>query len=379
MTAEPLAKGGTPAAVDPGVVLNTLPDAALVVSEGDSILYANAAAEQFFGAGAALLIDRPLASLLPEDSPVFPLISQVRRTGTVVAEYGVTMTGPRIGSRRVTLKVAPLAESPGSVVLSLQEHSMAEKIDRQLTHRNAVRSVTAMAVMLAHEIRNPLSGIRGAAQLLEQTASDQDRGLTRLICEEADRLSGLVDRLELFSDPGPISRGPVNIHEVLERVRTLAEQGFARHVRFKEVYDPSLPPAYGNRDLLIQAFLNLVKNAVEAVPETGGEIVLSTAYRQGIRMAVPGTGNRLHLPLLVAVQDNGSGIPEDLRAHLFDPFVTTKMNGTGLGLSAVAKIIGDHGGVIEFDSAPRRTVFRVLLPIGESETDRRESPEASMP
>ena len=379
MTARPAATEGEMALVDAGAILNTLPDAALVVGGEGEILYANAAAEQFFDAGAALLIGRPLDSFLPADSPLFPLIAQVRRTGTVVAEYGVTMTGPRIGSRQVTLKVAPLAEAPNAVVLSLHEHSMAEKIDRQLTHRNAVRSVTAMAVMLAHEIRNPLSGIRGAAQLLEQTASDQDRGLTRLICEETDRLGALVDRLEVFSHDGPIARAPVNIHEVLERVRALAERGFARHVRFKEDYDPSLPSAYGNRDLLIQAFLNLVKNSAEAVPETGGEIILSTAYRQGIRMAVPGTENRLHLPLLVTVQDNGSGIAEDLRGHLFDPFVTTKMNGTGLGLSAVAKIVGDHGGVIEFESAPRRTVFRVLLPIGDPRADRTEPPRTTTP
>ena len=146
-------------------------------------------------------------------------------------------------------------------------------------------------------------------------------------------------------------------------MRKLAQSGFARHVRFVEDYDPSLPPVHGNRDLLVQVFLNIVKNAAEAVTNADAEIVLTTAYRHGLRLAGPGGQERRHLPLMVAVTDNGSGIPEDMRPYLFDAFVTSKRNGTGLGLALVAKVIGDHGGVIEFDSQPRRTVFRVFLPV----------------
>ena len=224
-----------------------------------------------------------------------------------------------------------------------------------------------MAAMLAHEVKNPLSGIRGAAQLLEENLAPSDRELTRLICDEADRIVALVNRMEVFSDRRPLDRGPVNIHEVLDRVRLVAQSGFARHVRFIEEYDPSLPPVFGNRDALIQVYLNLVKNAAEAVPSQGGEIQVATSYQHGVRLAVAGTDTRLHLPLLVTVTDNGEGIPEDLRPHLFDPFVSTKHHGTGLGLALVAKVIDDHGGVIEFDSQPRRTVFRVCLPMASAE------------
>jgi two-component system nitrogen regulation sensor histidine kinase GlnL len=169
--------------------------------------------------------------------------------------------------------------------------------------------------------------------------------------------------MEVFSDERPIEREPVNIHAVLEHVRRLAQSGFARKIRVLEEYDPSLPPVFANRDQLVQVFLNLVKNAAEALAETpDGEIVLSTAFRPGVRLSVPGSSRRMSLPLEFCVRDNGPGVPAEIAAHMFDPFVTTKPNGTGLGLALVAKIIGDHGGVIECDSQPRRTVFRVLLP-----------------
>ncbi|HLJ62754.1 MAG TPA: ATP-binding protein [Stellaceae bacterium] len=356
-----------PPLLDYAGVLAALPDPVLVIDRAGQLSYANSAAEHFFDASASTLEGRSLTELLPADSPVFELIETVRRAFHSVSEHGVTLETPRIGAHVMTVQAAPLAEElgakeRGAVVLVLQERSMAQKIDRQLTHRNAARSVTAMASMLAHEVKNPLSGIRGAAQLLEENCGPSDRALTRLICEEADRICALVDRMESFSDHRPIERAPVNIHEVLGRVRMIAQSGFAREIRFIEEYDPSLPLVDGNHDLLIQAFLNLVKNAAEAMGTGAGEIRLVTAYQQGVRMAVAGSAARVHLPLVVSVIDNGEGIPEDLRAHLFDAFVTTKRNGTGLGLALVAKVIDDHGGVIEFESQPRRTLFRVHLP-----------------
>jgi two-component system, NtrC family, nitrogen regulation sensor histidine kinase GlnL len=144
----------------------------------------------------------------------------------------------------------------------------------------------------------------------------------------------------------------------------LAQSGFAPHVRFQELYDPSLPPVWGNRDQLVQVVLNLVKNAAEALSgHTNPEIVLITGFQHGVRIAVPGSPRRVELPLLIAVRDNGPGIAEDIRPHLFEPFVTTKPTGTGLGLALVAKIIGDHGGLIEVDSRPGRTEFRLHLPV----------------
>jgi two-component system nitrogen regulation sensor histidine kinase GlnL len=250
-----------------------------------------------------------------------------------------------------------------STLLIFLEQKIAGKINDSMNQRGVSRSVGALAMMLAHEVKNPLSGIRGAAQLLETIIPAEDRQLTKLITEETDRIVKLVDRMEVFSDNPHLDRHGVNIHEILDHVIRVSQSGFARDVMVERRYDPSLPDVYGNRDQLIQVFINLIKNASEALDNTYGNIIVQTEFRHGVRLAVPGVESRMHLPLVVSITDNGPGIADDIKAHLFDPFITTKRGGSGLGLALVAKLVGDQGGVIEVDSHPGKTVFSIMLPM----------------
>ena len=359
-----------PPPIQADTLLSALPHPLLVIEEGLKIQYVNAATEDFFQMSSSVLCKRALTDVVAFGSPLLALVEQVQRHGTTVNEYAVDLGSYRFEAPKlVDLYGGPLPETPGSILVMLQQRSMAQMIERQLTHRGAARSVSGLAAVLAHEIKNPLSGIRGAAQLLESDRTDGDRTLTQLICTESDRICKLVDRMEIFGDERPLQLEPVNIHDVLDHVKQIAVNGFARHIKIVENYDPSLPPVPGSRDKLIQVFLNLVKNAAEAIGEerSDGQIALSTAFRPGVRLSVPGSQARVSLPLEIAVEDNGSGVAVDLMPHLFDPFITTKPSGTGLGLALVAKIVGDHGGIIECDSRPRQTVFRALMPMADSE------------
>ena len=368
-----LNKRFVPSAHRCGFTLEALPGALphplLVTGENLKIEYANSAAEDFFQMSLAMLCRHTLRDVVAFGSPLISLAEQVQRTGSTVNEYGVELASFRFDqSKLVDLYAGPVPDAPGRVLILLQQRSIAQMIERQLSHRGAARSASALSAILAHEIKNPLSGIRGAAQLLESDIDESDRTLTRLICSESDRILKLVERVEIFGDERPLERAPVNIHTVLDHVKQVARSGFARNINIVENYDPSLPPVPGDRDKLVQVFLNLIKNAAEAIGgRRDGKITLTTAFRPGVRLSLQGSRDKVSLPLEISVEDNGSGIALDLMPHLFEPFVTTKQSGSGLGLALVAKIVNDHGGIIECDSRPSQTVFRTLMPAGETE------------
>lgn len=357
---------------------SAVPYPALLLDPEGLILSCNAAAENLFSTARRQMENRPLASFIGEDSPVNESIAQARDKSASVVQYDVDVSWHERPARTFTLHAAQVQDGSGNVLLLFHPTGLAAQMDRTLSNRSAARSVTGMAAMLAHEIRNPLAGISGAAQLLSMSLGDAEQELTDLIREEAERIGKLVERVEQFGDLRPTVRGPVNIHDVLDRAKRAAEAGFARQVRFIEHYDPSLPPTAGDADQLLQVFQNLLKNAAEACPQVGGVIRIRSGYQPGVKLALPGQKAE-SLPLLVTIVDNGSGIPENLIRDIFDPFVSSKANGSGLGLSLVSKVMSDHGGVVEVDSQPGRTEFRVRLPVwrGEAQAPDAEEREAS--
>jgi two-component system, NtrC family, nitrogen regulation sensor histidine kinase GlnL len=347
-------------------IFEALPNPLIILDQEDHVCMANGATEDFFQTGKTGLLRFSLADLVPFASPILQAVQQVREAGGVVNEYAVTVGSPRLGGERVVdVQTAQVIEDPRYILIMLLRRSMAEKFDLQLSHQGAARSVSGMASMLAHEIKNPLSGIRGAAQLLEPSLADADRPLARLICDETDRIRDLVDQMEVFSDERPLERQAINIHVVLDRVKQLLTVSNETNVPIIEDYDPSLPSVHGNQDQLVQVFLNLAKNACEAVSDENGkgEVTLTTAFRPGVKLSIPGSTERISLPLEVCVHDTGPGVSEEIRPHIFDPFVTSKRQGRGLGLALVAKIIRDHGGVVECQPRERGTTFRVLMPL----------------
>ncbi len=347
-------------------ILDALPQILLLVAEDDRIVFANAAAEGFFGRSAGSLAGMRAETLFGSAPAVCDILMRARRDGSLTVARDVALSGRHQG-RAADIQAVPVADRAGDALLVIAMRAPAGLHQPRSELEGAARSAFGLAAMLAHEIKNPLSGIRGAAQLLERTEDEKRRSLARLIRDEVDRIRRLVDQLEEFSDDRPLPRQAVNIHSVLDHVRALLA-GEAERVAadIRVEYDPSLPMVSGDRDALVQIFLNLMKNAIHASAgkresEDRALILVSTAYRHGVRARGP-DGTMQGVPIEVAVSDRGPGIDPALRAHIFEPFVTGREGGRGLGLAMVAKLVAAHGGLIELDTSAAGTCVRVLLP-----------------
>jgi len=344
-------------------ILASLRQGVIVVDQDNQIQQVFAHAESLLGRSRESLLTCALADLDGIGDQALSLVSRAREENSPLNSYDVRCSPPLGDVELVDLHANPL-ESDGITILSILPRRITAFLEQKNEMDAAARSVSGLASMLAHEIKNPLSGIRGAAQLMGRALDDKHLRLTELICKEVDRIKDLVDDLENFNTPVELNMEPVNIHEVLDHVLNLSVAGFAEKATIRPIFDPSLPMVVGSYDRLVQVFLNLVKNAIEAAGPNA-DITVSTAYRHGIWIKGVG-GERIRLPIEISIKDNGPGIPENIKGHLFDPFVTGKSGGVGLGLSLVARFISNFGGTVTANNHPDGgAVFKVQLAMYE--------------
>ena len=343
-------------------IFAALPNPVFVLDRENRFIYLNQAAEIFFQSSRMIVLGTPLTSFMSADSNFLSMVSRARAQSISVGDQGVELAGPKIGLKLINVQITPFGDREPRLLITIQERALAERLRGQSLFRGAARSIAAMAALLAHEVKNPLAGIKGAAQLLEADLDADGQSLTRMIVEESDRVAALLDRMEGFAGGANLVLAPVNIHEILDHCLNVAQASYGAHMKIKRSYDPSLPLVNGHRDLLVQAFINIIKNASEAT-ELNGEITIMTSYSQGRRLTFAAVNGGSYAPVQVEVIDNGRGISEELRDHIFDPFVSGRSGGNGLGLTMVASVIADHGAMIDVESVPGQTVFRMNFPV----------------
>lgn len=346
----------------PGVIWASLPIPALLLGLDGRITEVNPAAETFLNVSSRALIGQPVLDRLSIDAPMEEAFLRARANQSTIFINDIDVTTGERAPVQCNVQVAPMHDNSDYLMLLISPRDIADRLGRSMSVKSAAKSAIGMAEMLAHEIKNPLAGISGAAQLISMNANAEDRELTDLIVEETRRIVKLLEQVEQFGNLRPPERRAVNIHDALDRARKSALVGFAAHMQIVEDYDPSLPATLADPDQLMQVFLNLIKNAAEASKGRPGTIRLRTFYDLSLRLRRK-TGSPSILPLTIEIIDDGPGIPPEIAADIFEPFVSGRENGTGLGLALVSKIISDHEGWVQVDSVPGRTAFRVSLPV----------------
>ena len=349
----------------------SLPVPALIIDENDQIAEVNAAGELFLNVSEKQLRGAPVWDRLHVDAPLDDAVRRVRRSNADLFVNTVDVGSGERPPSQCNVQIAPLVDQDGYILILLEPREIADRMGRGLNTKTAAKSAIGMAEMLAHEIKNPLAGITGAAQLLSMNLSPEDVELTDLIVAETRRIVKLLEQVEQFGNLRPPQRKAVNIHDLLDRAQKSAAVGFAAHMRIHEDFDPSLPPTFADGDQLLQVFLNLIKNAAEA-QKSGGTITIKTFYELSLRVERD-DGSRNAVPLQIEIIDDGPGLPPDLANAVFEPFVSGRENGTGLGLALVSKIVAEHDGWIAVDSSPGKTVFRISLPVAPKDIQSEES------
>jgi two-component system nitrogen regulation sensor histidine kinase GlnL len=341
--------------------LASLPQAVVLLAPGHKISNANPAAEQFLGQSQRRLLGRSLSEVLTLSDP--RLMERFNDTEAPISARHVDATLMGQGMRRIDIAAAPLVDAPGWQILTLSDSAAVEPLGQAMP--SGGNSLLRGPEILAHEIKNPLAGIRGAAQLLARKVEGNDRALTMLIADEVDRIAKLIDQMQTLSRRTSEPVEPCNLHETIRRASTiLAAAG--KVPRIEEEFDPSLPPVLGSAHGLVQVLINLLANAREATQGVNPpRIVVRTRFVSGLQLHATDQGKAVRLPIEVRVSDNGPGVDPGVRDHIFEPFVTSKKTGQGLGLALVRKLVRDMNGRITYDRDEMGgwTHFRLHLPM----------------
>lgn len=358
-----LARFAQDSQLPPGyAVLDSLPYPVLLLDKDTCFVWVNHAAESFFQRSHAILVGSFLRDMLPKDNALFYLLRRVQTSGSSISDQNIELISPRVGRHLVDVQISAVDTDSQLSCLALQPKALAERVRGMSSFKGAALSMSKMSALLAHEIKNPLAGIKGAAQLLETELQPSGRELSGLIVEEADRITRLLNRIEGMASDAPVSVAEVNIHEILDHTIRITKASFGRHVEIETSYDPSLPLIYADREMLVQAFINILKNASEAI-RSNGKIAISTSYSLHSYFAVSGGQKSAHVPLQIEITDDGAGIPQELQEIIFEPFISSKSSGSGLGLAMVASVISDHGGMVSARSQPGDTSITINLPL----------------
>ena len=346
-------------------ILNELRTPVFLINKSNEFSYINEIGEEFFGISSSILIGKKINKLIPTDSPILNLIERVRNSKTGITEESLDFSNLNFPNRKVRVHVVPLSFDHNQIVVQISQLALSEMFQSQRINSKISKSFSSMVDMLMHELKNPLAGIKGASQLIESDLQDNPNflELTQLISIECDRIEDLLNRMEQLSNNKiEIEYENLNIHEVLNHCKRVAQNSFANQINFINEYDPSLPRLFANKNLLIQIIINLLKNATEA-SKKNGNIKIKTSFNSNKITSFGIEDIPTPLPLQIEIIDFGIGIPSNLLVNIFDPFVSSKKEGKGLGLSVVASGLEEMGAVIDVSSHPGFTNFCINFPL----------------